>query len=306
MLAARSRPASSGRLVSLLALTGACLALFEPLGLAQSADTGVGGPTILIGAGDVASCHSRGDERTARLLDHITGTIFTLGDNAYPAGSRLDFAECFAPSWGRHKDRIRPAAGNHDYGDGGAGYHDYFGDAAGPRGKGYYRYEAGDWDVLVLNSTLEDDAFAEQLEWLADELDLARHDCTLAYWHHPLFSSGQHHRHEDVRKLWRLLYAHGAELVLNGHDHDYERFPPLDPDGRPDPARLREFVVGTGGGGEERELGSQAPYSEVRAPHAEGLLRLDLDRHGYRWRFIPADGTKFTDSGSGTCTPLAR
>ncbi len=258
---------------------------------------------VLVGAGDIASCQSRGDERTARLLDDIPGTVFTTGDHAYPSGSTLDFEECYAPSWGRHRARTRPAPGNHDYAGGGADYHRYFGPAAGPPGRGYYSYELGGWHIVALNSILEGDAFEAEVEWLHADLRAHPSRCLLAYWHHPLFSSGVHSRKEQVRRFWQELAAAGAEVVLNGHDHNYERFAPQRPDGSVNRERgIREFVVGTGGGGERQHVGKRQTNTEVLEPAAEGVLLLRLYADRYEWEFVPVPGHGNPDQGSGACS----
>jgi hypothetical protein len=263
---------------------------------------------VLVGAGDIGYCPGGNDERTADLLDGIPGTVFTLGDNAYPAGSSADFANCYAPGWGRHLARTRPAPGNHDYDYGrgdeadGRPYHDYFGAAAGPPGRGYYSYPLGTWHIVVLNSTLTGPAATAQLRWLAADLQANPGACLLAYWHHPLFSSGRHRTHREVRDYWRLLYASGADVVLNGHDHIYERFAPQTPDGdRDEEHGTREFVVGTGGGG-LHDFGTIAPNSEVHRNDRFGVLRLTLHADGYDWAFLATSGVPM-DTGTDGCHP---
>jgi len=260
------------------------------------------GSVVLAGAGDIADCESSADEATAALLDDIAGTVFTAGDNAYPDGTPSEFADCYNPTWGRHKSRTRPSPGNHDYHtDGAAGYFDYFAAAAGARGEGYYSYELGAWHVVVLNSNCEDlacDGGSVQEEWLRADLEASSAKCTLAYWHHPRFSSGSHGNDDSVSAFWELLYQYDADVVVNGHDHDYERFAPQDPNGESDSERgIREFVVGTGGKS-LREFEDIQPNSEVRNSDTFGVIRLTLYPESYDWEFIPAEGD-FTDSGSG-------
>jgi hypothetical protein len=259
---------------------------------------------VLVGAGDIGDCTTNADEATATLLDGIPGTVVTLGDNAYSAGTAKQFRDCYDPTWGRHLTRTRPSAGNHDYATADAGpYFDYFGSAAGARGQGWYSYDLGAWHIVVLNSN----CFAiggcgnasPQLAWL--RADLAAHPSAhvLAYWHHPRFSSGVHGPSLVGQRFWDALYAAGAEIVLNGHDHDYERFAPQDPWARSDPTYgIREFVVGTGGTG-LRARSASADNSQVFAS-AHGVLELTLRADGYDWRFVPVAGTSFTDAGSGT------
>jgi hypothetical protein len=260
------------------------------------------GVAVLVGAGDIGYCGSKGLELTARLLDTLPGTVFTAGDNAYPRGSAEDFANCYAPTWGRHRSRTRPSPGNHDYESAGAApYFEYFGDRAGPGGVGYYSYDLGAWHLVSLNSMALMASGSPQDLWLRADLAAHQSICTLAYWHHPLFSSGEHGN--DTRSLdaWRTLYERGVDVVLNGHDHGYERFAPQSPDGRPTPNGIREFVVGTGGA---------PPYgfphvqinSEVRHGGSYGVLQLTLRPDGYDWMFLTVESASL-DSGSATCRP---
>lgn len=263
-------------------------------------------PVTLVGAGDIAECDEAGDEATAALLAGIEGIVFTAGDNAYPDGSARDYTECYDPAWGAHRARTRPAPGNHEYDTGSAkDYLRYFGAAAAPAGETWYSFTAGAWLVIVLDSSCDEvggcDAGSPQGQWLAGQLATTDRRCTLAIWHHPLFSSGMHGNQDDVRPFWDALHAAGAELVVNGHDHNYERFAPQDPDGSPDPERgIRQFVVGTGGSN-LRPLEVTVANSEVRDASSHGLVRLTLREGGYDWEFVPVEGATFTDAGSGTC-----
>lgn len=293
-------------IVTVLALgTGAWLA--ASIGAQSESPALLEEVPVLIAVGDIASCSSEGDEATATLLDGLAGTVATLGDHAYEEGTAQEFAECYEPSWGRHRARTRPAPGNHDYGtEGAAGYFGYFGAAAGEPEKGYYSYDLGAWHVVVINSNCAQVAGCGggtvQERWLRE--DLAAHPavCTLAYWHHPRFSSGETYgTNEQMRPIWQALYDHGADVVLSGHEHNYERFAPQDPAGDPDAARgIRQFVVGTGG---KSLYGFGAPLlnSEVRNAEASGVLLLRLHASGYDWQFVPVDGAEFTDAGSGAC-----
>ncbi len=256
----------------------------------------------LVGAGDIADCGSDGDEATAALLDAIPGTVFTAGDNAYDSGTATEFATCYEPSWGRHKDRTRPTLGNHDVRtDDGGPYYDYFGASAGQRGRGYYSYDIGAWHAVALNSNTDVDAGSPQLQWLAADLAANPALCTVAYWHHPRFSSGDHGNDRSMGPMWDVLYAGGVDVVVNGHDHNYERFAPQSPAGTADPQRgIRQFVAGTGGRG-LRSVGSPEANSEVRDDQAHGVLELTLFDTGYEWEFIPIDGQDFRDSGSAAC-----
>ncbi len=272
-----------------------------------------GGPSpsdsiaVLVGAGDIASCDSHFDTATARLIEGIPGTVFTAGDNAYEAGSASEYQKCYDPTWGRFRDRTRPSIGNHDAitNDGGA-YFAYFGAAAGESPDGWYSYQAGAWHVIVLNANCPGiggcGPGSRQLAWL--QADLAAHPggCTLAIWHQPRFSSGEHGNDTHPGPFWTALYNAGAELVVNGHDHDYERFAPQTPSGTLDPTRgIREIVVGTGGKSVRIFRPTIVPNSEVRNSRTYGVLELDLMPGQYTWRFIPIAGQTFTDSGSGVC-----
>jgi 3',5'-cyclic AMP phosphodiesterase CpdA len=260
-----------------------------------------GADAVLVGAGDIAVCGSNASETTASLIDAIGGTVITLGDNTLFSGAAAEFRDCFGPSWGRHRFRMRPSPGNHEYETSGAlPYFQYFGSSAGPPGLGYYSYDAGSWHVISLNSNVPADAASPQVRWLQEDLESSRAPCTLAYWHHPLFSSGQNGNNTYMRDVWRVLYASDVDVVVNGHDHSYERFAPIDADGRPDSRRgIREFVVGTGGGPLYRHPTVQ-PLSEVRAS-VYGVLKLVLHAAAYDWEFIPVTGASFRDAGSGAC-----
>lgn len=278
------------------------------ISLAQKQNKNAADP-VLVGAGDIASCDDlRGAQATAKLIDSIPGTVFAVGDLAYPQGTDAQFANCYGPTWGRFKDRTRPAPGNHEYrSDGASGYNRYFGSAAGDPGKDYYSYDLGSWHIVVLNSecaavggcTPE----SPQGKWL--QQDLAQHPvaCTLAYFHKPLFSSGVEHGDDpEMKPLWQMLYKAGSDVVINGHDHHYERFAPQDPDGHPDNAHgIREFIVGTGGKNSHRALKRPDPNSEVRNADTYGVLKLTLHKESYDWQFVPESGKSFTDSGTGSC-----
>lgn len=268
---------------------------------APAVPTAVAPPAFFVGAGDIADCRVPGSGMTANLLDSLPGTVFTLGDNAYPNGSAEDFAKCYGPTWGRHRGRTRPSPGNHEYRTAGAApYFDYFGAAAGPAGRGYYSFDLGTWHVVSLNSEIDTKPGSAQVSWLRQDLSQNGAGCTIAYWHKALVSSGPHGGVESVRHLWRVLYEYGVDVVLSGHDHLYERFAPQDPDGQFDPEQgIRQFIVGTGGA-ERYEMHGVKPNSEVRG-RDWGVLLLTLESGGYRWEFVPVAGASFRDSGSGSC-----
>jgi hypothetical protein len=274
---------------------------------APAADT----DPVLVGAGDIADCGSRGPaesgaEKTAIVLDGIAGMVFTTGDNAYNSGTEAEFRDCYGPTWGRHKGRTRPTAGNHEYNTPGATpYYAYFGASAGPAGLGYYSYNLGAWHIVALNSNIDASAESTQARWLTADLAAHRTVCTLAYWHHPVFSSGDHGNDPYMQEIWRILYAFGADVVIAGHDHNYERFAPQSADGAADSAHgIREFVVGTGGTS-LRSVGSPEPNSEVSDDQAHGVLKLTLRPASYVWEFVPIAGETFTDTGSASCVEAA-
>ena len=237
--------------------------------------------------------------------------VLPLGDNAYSNGTLVKYQQSYQPTWGR-LDRIsHPVPGNHEYiasaeSTDGAGYFAYFGALAGDLGKGWYSFDLGRWHLIALNAQCAAvggcGPGSPQERWLrADLAEHARDACVLAYWHQPRFSSGQHGNDAQYATFWRDLYQAGAELVLNGHDHDYERFAPQAPTERVDPMRgIREFVVGTGGANLRRFKTAQ-PNSEVRGNQSFGLLELELRPDGYDWRFVPVTDGSFTDAGSGIC-----
>jgi hypothetical protein len=263
--------------------------------LAQSGDP------VFVGAGDITNCSRSQDEDTAKLLDNISGTVFTLGDNAYPDGTASQFSSCYGPTWGRHKSRTRPSPGNHDYHVNGAdGYFDYFGSAAGANRTGYYSYNLGAWHIISLNSEISQSAGSAQEQWLRADLAANPKVCTLAYWHKPRFSSGQHGNNSGSAALWQALYEFKADVIVNGHDHTYERFAPQNPNAQADSNGIREFVVGTGGAG-LYPFPSIQPNSQVRNNTTYGVLKLTLHASSYDWQFIPIAGQTFTDSGTSNC-----
>jgi calcineurin-like phosphoesterase family protein len=255
---------------------------------------------ILLAVGDIGFCGDSNDDHVGQLAATLPGTIALLGDIAYDDGSATDFANCFDPAWGPLRDRLRPAPGNHEYETPGAsGYYDYFGAAAGPRGEGWYSYDLGAWHLIALNSECGaivggcEGSDSVELAWLAADLAAHPAECTLAYWHHPLYSSGKHGDDPMTSPLWAALSDGGADLVLQGHDHDYERIAPID--------GIRSFVVGTGGRSLYEWPGSPGPHTEVRNNETYGLLELTLRPTDFSWRFVPAAGGTFTDSGTAAC-----
>ena len=257
----------------------------------------------LTAAGDIAGCDRDGDSATAALVAELDGTVATLGDHAYPNGSDETFSQCYDPTWGAFRDRTRPAVGNHDLaGDGGAAYYRYFDGRAGIPGEGWYSYDIGDWHVVVLNTNCELIACAPgspQNQWLVADLAASDATCTLAYGHHPRFSSGMHGDYAPVAPLWDALHEAAADLSLVGHDHMYERFAPQTPAGVADPGGIRQFTVGTGGYVLYQAV-RVAPNSELIIDDALGVLELILHPDSYDWRFLTVDGV-VADAGSAAC-----
>jgi hypothetical protein len=271
----------------------------------------------LVGAGDIASCTEPNDSLTGDLLQNFPDAVVaTFGDNTYQQGTLQQYMDCYHPVWGSARSRTRPSLGDHDYGDvlGGsnAGYRTYFssqlalfGATASDENKGYYSYDLGTWHVVVLNGVCNyapacSEALQEQ--WLRQDLQARPAQCTLAYFHNPLFTSGTNHAPEPrMLRYWNALYDAGAELVMNGNNHQYERFAPQDPNGVADPSHgIREFVVGTGGA-ELYSFGPAQPNSEVRNTGTYGLIKLTLRPGSFDWQFVPVAGFTFTDSGSQSC-----
>ena len=250
--------------------------------------------------GDIGMCTERAAvERTAALVARLDGLVLLAGDLAYMQGTVQQFRECFEPAWGQFRNRWRPVPGNHEYETSRAsGYLQYFGDAAGPAGRTYYSFRAGDWLVLMLDSNDSVRQGSEQYEFVRSTLVSNGNHCTMAVWHHPLFSSGPNGPNATMRDMWALLYQHNADVVITGHDHLYERFGKQDPEGRSDPRGLRQFIAGTGGAA-LYEFQRQEPNSQARH-RAHGVLRMRLNTHNYLWEFIALNGAVL-DAGSDGC-----
>jgi hypothetical protein len=263
------------------------------------------GATILLATGDIGSCEGLGDDRVEALAAKLPGTIALLGDIAYQDGSAADFANCFDPAWHPLMSRLRPVPGNHESLTPAAGpYFSYFGAVAGTRGEGWYSYDLGSWHIIALNSNCEPpDApvacgpGSPQLAWLEGDLAASGASrpgaCTLAYWHFPRYSSGRHGDMKVVDPFWQALADAGADVVLTGHDHDYERFGSID--------GIRSFVVGTGGRSMYEMERVPNPASEVRNNNSYGILMLTLRASDFDWRFVPARGSSLADSGTAAC-----
>jgi Calcineurin-like phosphoesterase len=286
---------------------------------APAAQVALTGASVMIGVGDIAVCSTHGDEETAHIVDSVlkadsvakvNDAVFTLGDNAYPDGSASDFALCFTPSWGDSTKsimkKIHPAVGNHEYQSVGASpYAQYFGSKAGDPKKGYYSYDVGEWHVIVLNSVVVNSAFtaadrSAQEDWLKNDLKSSAKTCTMAMWHEPRFSSGWHGTDPRFQPIWQILYDANVDLVLNGHDHDYERFLPQTPAGVPDSVKgITEIVAGTGGG-DLRGFEAIVPNSAARIEGRWGVLKLTLGKGEWRSVFIEVNGRLWDPSG-GKC-----
>ena len=307
--------------VLLLAGCGGHVRPTPPPATAPAVIVKLAGAAVFLGVGDIARCDSRGPELTARLVDSVLRAdaaadvehvVFTLGDNVYTSGTVLQFANCFAPTWGDTAKLImkyiRPSPGNHEYRSAGADpYYKYFGKAAGEPGKGYYSYDIGEWHAVVINSEITvNPAFTSALresqeEWLAKDLKENPRECTVAYWHHPRFSSGTHGSNAALLPIWNILYENNVDLVLAGHDHHYERFLPQTPAGLLDTARgIVQIVAGTGGA----TLRTVAlPVERNSAYHVAGrfgILLLTLGAKEFRSAFIETSGLAWDPAG-GKC-----
>lgn len=279
------------------------------------------GASVLIGAGDIAVCGTTYDEQTARIVDSVTkadsaanvdDAIFTAGDNVYPNGAKSNFDRCWSTSWGdttkRIMQRIRPTLGNHDLDNGfGEAYYEVFGKNAGEKGKGYYAYDLGEWKIIALNSEIvtnpsfSPEARREQDAWLKKELEGNTKKCTIAYFHRPRFSSGGHSGDLRMTGVWNMLYEHNVDLVLNGHEHHYERFAPQTPAGLRDTTRgIVEIIVGTGGADLTGIRNPVQPNSVVRIQGHYGVLKLTLGAGEYQHAFLDVNG-RVWDRASGKC-----
>ncbi len=275
----------------------------RPKDHADTAQLAADSAPVLVGAGDVADCRTDGAYFTALLLDSIRGTVFVAGDVGYATKKNPNpLVTCYEATWGRHRARTRPAPGNHDYSDGGPNrYFDYFGDRAGPRPDGYYSYDLGSWHVLALNTAIAIDSGSAQDRWIRQDLDAHLGRCTVAYMHHPRFSSGPHTEQGRIAHLWRVFGRYGVSVAIAGHDHIYERFAPLDAEGHPDSVNgTRQFVAGTGGA-ERYSFRDIVPGSEAHSGDAYGLLKLTLLPGRYQWEFIPVERDGFRDRGESAC-----
>lgn len=264
-------------------------------------------PVVILAAGDIAYCPSSPAQsdaaKTAAVLRSVPGVpVLTLGDNAYFSGTTAEFNGCFDPTWGTEKARLRPSPGNHDYVTANASdYFSYFGAQAGLAQRGYYSFDVGDWHIVSLNSNVDATTASAQNQWLRDDLSKTARTCMLAYWHHPVFTSSPRGDNPTMQQIWRTLDEFRATVILNGHEHNYERFARQTADGVADPVYgIRQFIVGTGGLG-MTPMPVVHTNSEVREALSFGVLKLTLASNRYDWEFLPAVPGVIVDSGSATC-----
>jgi acid phosphatase type 7 len=254
----------------------------------------------VLAVGDIGMCSERDAvRRTGDLVARLDGQLLLAGDLAYMNGSLHEFNECFDGAWGRFRGRWHPVPGNHEYGTpDAAGYRQYFGSAAAPAGRLYYATRIGEWLVLMLDSNDYVRPGSAQYEFVRHELTTARAACTVAVWHHPLFSSGPNGANPFMRDLWSLLYEHGVDVAITAHDHLYERFDRLDADGRVSARGMRQFIAGTGGA-RLYQPARYVPGSQIIVS-ALGVLQMTLRPDGYDWAFIDTNGATL-DAGSDRC-----
>lgn len=280
------------------------------LSVIVAAPAGAGIDPVVMAAGDIAC--APGEPRTANTCHHDDvsdllvaadpNKVLALGDTQYDEGKLREFRRSYDDTWGRVKTRTRPVPGNHEYRTPDAeGYFDYFGDRAGRRRRGYYSFDLGTWHVVALNSEIKVGRSSRQIEWLRKDLSANPVECTLAYFHTPRYSSGEHGSNRRMKPIWHKLFGARVDVVLNGHDHDYERFAKLEPDGDRNRERgIRQFVVGTGGA-DFRPFEDVHRHSVERQAHTFGVIRLDLHDTSYDWAFVPEAGETYSDTGSDKC-----
>ena len=271
-------------------------------------------PAVLLAAGDIAYCPTTvaasGAAGTAEVLRRVPGVpTLTLGDNAYFSGTAAEFASCFAPTWGVELPRLRPSLGNHDYGNNGtggtdpSGYFGYFGRLAGVTQRGYYSFDLGQWHIVSLNSNIDAAAGSVQELWLRSDLAKTSRKCVLAYWHHPVFTSSPRGDNPKMQDVWLALYEFKVDVVLNGHEHNYERFAKQSATGVLAANGIRQFIVGSGGIGHTASV-SLKPNSEAFNALTYGVLKLTLDSSAYSWEFLPEVAGVVVDSGTAACNRI--
>jgi hypothetical protein len=306
------------------------LALFAAVASMPVSKAVAAGDPVIAASGDIAcdpanssfkgglgtSSQCRQKYTSDLLVGQTLAAVLPLGDNQYECAGTQAFSSSYDPSWGRVKDISHPVAGNHEYSTSGGtdcdstgkalGYFNYFGSAAGDPSKGYYSYNIGAWHLIALNtgncSKIGGCGSGKPEEvWLRNDLASNPAVCTLAYWHQPRFSSNLSSPNSASSTFWKDLYDAGADVILNGHIHNYERFAPQTPSGVSDPSTgIREFVVGVGGRSAASITTSNASNSEIRGK-TYGVLDLTLHPTSYDWQFLPEAGKTFTDAGSSVC-----
>ncbi|WP_231118341.1 PKD domain-containing protein, partial [Lysobacter silvisoli] len=308
----------NGRAFHARALRGDCVEIRPYFGNPDSAfevdsyDYGLqslaASPVVVAGAGDICDTSGNACAGTSDLIVAINPTaVFTAGDNAYSSGTLSEYNNRYAPTWGRFKDLTSPTPGNHEYNTSGAsGYFDYFNGVgaqtgpAGDRSKGYYSWDVGEWHFIALNTMSGGTVASAQINWLKADLAANTKPCTAAYFHHPLVSRGHYTGYSQVKPFWDALYAAKADLVLVGHDHNYQRYAKMNPSQAAASDGIRQVLVGTGGRAFYGLSGSH-PLLEASNASTHGVLKLSLTATGYIGEFVPKAGSSYTDSFSGTC-----
>ncbi|MFD9794290.1 discoidin domain-containing protein [Streptomyces sp. NPDC059070] len=279
----------------------------EVYGTAGGGTQPPGGAFTVVAAGDIAAQCTASDSscahpKTAALAQKIAPAFYlTMGDSQYDDARIADYRAYYDKTWGAFKSRTRPVPGNHDtYDPAGslAGYKAYFGAIAYPQGKSYYSFDQGNWHFVALDSTSFDQS--AQIDWLKADLAKNTKGCVAAYWHHPLYSSGGHGNDPVSKPVWKILYAAKADLVLNGHDHHYERFAPQNPDGKATADGIVEIVGGMGGA-EPYPIEQVQPNSQKRISGQYGVLKLDFTDSGYGWTYVGTDGQVKDTSPKYSC-----
>ena len=319
-----------GYYISIAALLGLTSLFSRPTSSAGTSEVALAASDpVIAAAGDIAcdptnSSFNNGNGTSGSCRPKYTSdllvnaglaAVLALGDNQYYCGGYQAYLQSYDLSWGRVKSITRPAVGNHEYltsggtdctsaNSGAAGYFNYFGSAAGSPSQGYYSFDVGTWHLIAINSNCSSaggcSSSSPQGQWLAADLAAHTNFCTLAYWHIPLYSSGGR-ANANTQSIWQTLYNNNVDVVLNGHDHIYERFAPQTPGGTVDTARgIREFIIGSGGAN-HTSLATIAANSEVRNVNTFGILKLTLHPTSYDWQFVPEAGKTFTDTGTGNC-----
>jgi len=265
-------------------------------------------PVYFSGAGDVSICGQTGDDQTAAILMNQVGhgLFFVAGDSSNENGNMYEYQNCFSPSWGNLLPNLRVVPGNHDYYSNPVeNYWIYFDGVAGEPGKGWYSFEHGDWHIVMLNSNcgyVGCGPSSEQIAWLKQDLENTSSDCSLAIWHHPRFNSGIAGNADWLYTFWDVLYEQGVDVIVNGHDHHYERMAKINPKGEIDPnLGIRSFVVGTGGAS-FYAIDQVQPFSEIRITNQFGIIQFTLNPASYTWQFINVNG-EIMDQGEDTCSP---